>query len=217
MAGESADNYQERSYGAEEIGFGGKPGIVVVDFQLGFTDGQYALGGAPLIMRAVDNTERLLEVARRCNVPVANCNTAYMNEREMPYWKVGAVRETFLHDHPSVALDPRIYDPDYDLKICKTGASIFFDTTVASYFVKERVDTVIVTGCVTSGCIRATTIDSFSHRFRTIVPEDCVGDHEEGPHRDNLRDVGRRYADISSADACIDYIEAWRDRNDRTT
>ena len=76
-------------------------------------------------------------------------------------------------------LDPRIYDPDYDIKICKSAGSIFFDTTVASYFVKQRVDTVIVTGCVTSGCIRASVSDSFSHRFRTIVPEDCVGDYDE--------------------------------------
>jgi len=208
-----SDAYIQRTYGAAEIGFGEKPGIVVVDYQLGFTDPQYPLGGAPLIQRGVQNTERLLRVARRCNVPVAVCNTAYMNEREMPYWKVGAVRESFLHDHPSVALDPRIYEPDYDLKVCKSAASIFFNTTVAAYFAKERVDTVIVTGCVTSGCIRASVIDSFSHRFRTIVPEDCVGDHDEGPHRDNLRDVGRRYADISSADACIAYIEDWRGRN----
>ncbi len=207
------DVYVERSYGSEEIGFGDKPGVVVVDYQLGFTSADYPLGGAPLIARGVDNTERLLQVARRCNVPVAVCNTAYMNEREMPYWKVGAVRETFLHEHPSTALDPRIHDPEYDLAVCKTGASIFFDTTVAAYFAKERVDTVIVTGCVTSGCIRATVIDSFSHRFRTIVPEDCVGDHDEGPHRDNLRDVARRYADISSADACIDEIERWRQKN----
>ncbi len=207
------DVFAERSYGALEIGFGEKPGIVVVDYQLGFTDAQYPLGGAPLIMRGLENTARLLDVARRANVPVAVCNTAYLNEREMPYWKVGAVRESFLHDHPSTALDPRIYDPGYDLAVCKTAASIFFNTTVASYFAKERVDTVIVTGCVTSGCIRASTIDSFSHRFRTIVPEDCVGDHDEGPHRDNLRDVGRRYADISSADACIDQIETWRRRN----
>ncbi len=207
------DVYSERSYGAREIGFGEKPGIVVVDYQLGFTDPKYPLGGASLIARGVENTARLLDVARRANVPVAVCNTAYMNEREMPHWKVGAVAETFLHEHPSTALDPRIYDPDYDLAVCKTAASIFFDTTVASYFTKERVDTVIVTGCVTSGCIRASTIDSFSHRFRTVVPEDCVGDHDEGPHRDNLRDVGRRYADISTADACIDYIESWRRKN----
>jgi maleamate amidohydrolase len=207
------DVYQKRSYGQVEIGFGEQPGIVVVDYQLGFTDPRYPLGGAPLILRGVENTARLLEVARRAGVPVANCYTAYMNNREMPYWKITAVHETFLHGHPSTALDLRIYDPDYDLKICKTGASIFFDTTVASYFGRERVDTVIVTGCVTSGCIRATVIDSFSHRFRTIVPEDCVGDHDEGPHRANLRDVERRYADISTADDCIKRIEQWRKRN----
>lgn len=207
------DVYQERSYAQVPVGFGAKPGIVVVDYQLGFTDGRYPLGGAPLVLRGVENTQRLLAVARRCNVPVANCYTAYMNEREMPYWKVKAVRETFLHGHPCTELDPRIYDPAYDLRICKPAASIFFDTTVSSYFIKERVDTVIVTGCVTSGCIRATVIDSFSHRFRTIVPEDCVGDHEQGPHEQNLRDVGRRYADISSAEACIEYIETWQRRN----
>lgn len=204
-----ADPYVQRSYGELEIGFGEKPGVVVVDYQLGFTDARYPLGGAPLIMRGLENTARVLEVARRLGVPVANCNTAYLNEREMPYWKITAVHETFLHDHPSVALDPRIHAPDYDLFVTKTGASIFFQTPVAAYFTKERVDTVIVTGCVTSGCIRATTIDSFSHRFRTIVPEDCVGDHDEGPHRDNLRDVGRRYADISAAEEVIRHLEAW--------
>ena len=83
----------------------------------------------------------------------------------------------------------------------------------SSYFIKQRVDTVIVTGCVTSGCTRATVNDSFSHRFRTIVPEDCVGDHDEGPHRDNLRDMSRRYADVTDADACIEYVEDRRRRN----
>jgi len=207
------DVYEQRSYAQVPIGFGEKPGIVVVDFQVGFTDPQYDLGGAPLIMRAVDNTARLLETARRCGVPIASCYTSYLHEREMPYWKVKAVHETFLHGHPATELEPKIYDKDYDVKVCKTGASIFFDTTVASYFVKERVDTVLVTGCVTSGCIRASTIDSFSHRFRTIVPEDCVGDHDEGPHNDNLRDISRRYADLSTADECIEFIDGWRKKN----
>ena len=94
------DDYQRRSYGEISVGTGEKPGIVVVDFQLGFTDPQYPLGGAPLVMRAVENTAKLLKVARRVGVPVAVCNTAYMNEREMPYWKITAVKQTFLHDHP---------------------------------------------------------------------------------------------------------------------
>ena len=98
------DDYQRRSYGEISVGTGEKPGIVVVDFQLGFTDPQYPLGGAPLVMRALENTAKLLKVARRVGAPVAVCNTAYMNEREMPYWKITAVKQTFLHDHPSTCL-----------------------------------------------------------------------------------------------------------------
>lgn len=204
------DDYKNRSYGEIPVGLGSKPGIVVVDFQRGFTDAQYPLGGAPLVMRALENTARLLAVARAYGVPVATCNTAYMNEREMPYWKITAVRNTFLHDHPSVAIDERIHDPSYDLTVCKKGPSIFFNTDVSDYFAKERVDTVIVTGCNTSGCIRATSIDAFSHRYRTLVPEDCVGDIEEQPHRDNLRDIGRRYVDVVDLDHVLAYLEAWQ-------
>ncbi len=204
------DDYRRRSYGEIPVGTGAKPGVVVVDFQKGFTDARYPLGGAPLIMRALENTEKLLKVARAFGVPVANCNTAYMNEREMPYWKITAVRETFLRDHPSVELDPRIYDAEYDLAVCKKGPSIFFGTDVADFFTKERVDTVIVTGCTTSGCIRATSIDAFSYRYRTLVPEDCVGDMEEQPHRENLRDLGRRYVDVIDLRYALDYLESWR-------
>ena len=202
------DDYQRRSYGEISVGTGDKPGIVVVDFQLGFTDPQYPLGGAPLVVRALENTAALLKVARRHGVPVAVCNTAYLNEREMPYWKITAVRETFR-------LDPRIYEPAYDLQVTKKGPSIFFETGVANYFIKERVDTVIVTGCNTSGCIRGTALDSFSLRYRTLVPEDCVGDIEEQPHRDNLRDIGRRYVDVVDLAFCTDYLESWAKRNSR--
>ncbi len=207
------DDYQNRSYGEIPVGFGERPGIVVVDFQTAFTDPRYPLGGAPLVMRAVENTAKLLEVARRYDVPVASCYTAYMNEREMPYWKITAVRDTFREDHPGSALDPRIHDPSYDLTVCKKAPSIFFETGVSAYFVKERVDTVIVTGCNTSGCIRATAIDSFSYRFRTIVPEDCVGDIEEQPHRDNLRDLGRRYVDVVDLATCLSFLDEWRKKN----
>ena len=78
---------------------------------------------------------------------------------------------------------------------------------------KERVDTMIVTGCNTSGCIRGSALDSFSHRFRTLVPEDCVGDIEEQPHKDNLRDIGRRYVDVTDLAFCVDYLERWGKRN----
>ena len=96
------------------------------------------------------------------------------------------------------------------MTIVKNGPSIFFQTPVITYLVRERIDTVIVTGCVTSGCVRASVVDSFQHGFRTLVPEDCVGDHDEGPHWANLRDVERRYADITDAERMIERIESLR-------
>ncbi|MGE0852682.1 MAG: isochorismatase family protein [Hyphomicrobiaceae bacterium] len=208
------DGYESRSYGEHPVGFGRKPGIVVVDFQLAFTDPKYALGGAPLIERAVRNTSRLLDVARRSRIPVANCYMAYQSKAHMMmHWKVGFTREHLLVEHPCTALDPRTHDPSYDLIVCKPGASIFFQTPVVSYFVSHGVDTVIVTGCVTSGCVRASIIDSFQYGFRTIVPQDCVGDQDERPHQDNLRDVGRRYCDITDVQAVCNEIEDYRNRN----
>ncbi|OAB54848.1 hydrolase [Phormidium willei BDU 130791] len=215
MTDTGARDYEERSYGAHEVGLGRRPGIVVVDFQKGFTEARYPLGGAPLIMQAVAQTERLLKAARRNNVPIATCNTAYRSWEDMPHWKITAVREEFLHGHPSVELDPRIYEPDYDVFVTKTGPSIFFQTPVVPYFVKQQVDTVIVTGCTTSGCIRASSIDSFQWGFRTIVAEGCVGDHEERPHNDNLRDISRRYVDLKSTDDLIAYLEDCGRRNAR--
>ncbi|MEM7190086.1 MAG: isochorismatase family protein [Pseudomonadota bacterium] len=213
MSDSSDAAYANATYGAVQIGYGQKPGIAVVDFQKGFVDPQYNMGGAPLIERAVGNTARLLEVARRAGVPVANCYTAYTSEADMPYWKVAEVKKNLIHGHPATEFDERIYDPDYDVKLCKAGASIFFQTPIVPFMVKQQVDTLIVVGCVTSGCIRASVIDSFQYGFRTIVPEDGVGDQDERPHHDNLRDCGRRYCDVTDTDSVIEWIEGWRGRN----
>ena len=204
MSDTSDATYRERTYGSHDIGYGSRPGIAVVDFQYAFTDPKYDLGGSSLIQRAVDNTARLLDVARRCRVPIANCYTAYSSREDMPHWKISAVHETLIHGNHATEFDKRIYDPDYDAKFVKSGASVFFQTPIAPFMVKQRVDTMIVVGCVTSGCVRASIIDSFQYGFRTIVPEDGVGDQDERPHNDNLRDVGRRYADITDTDSVID-------------
>ena len=207
------DTYRDIGYEATEIGFGEQPGILVVDLQVGFTDPRFPLGGRPLVRRAVDNAARVLAAARRATLPVANCYTAYGSERDKPYWKIGPVRESFYEGDPCTEMEPRTVDADYDYILRKSAPSIFFQTPVASFLTRNRVDTTIVMGCMTSGCIRASVVDSFSNGYRTMVPEDCVGDAEEGPHRDNLRDVSRRYADIVSAGRVLDYIEEIRKRN----
>ena len=210
MTEERAEQYA--TYGQHGVGFGEKPAILVVDFQRGFTEPEFDMGGAPLIERAVGNTARLLEAARTAGVPVVKCVMAYGNKHEQPHWKVSACHDLIL-GRRECEFDPRIHDPDYDMTIVKKGPSIFFQTPVITYLVRERVDTVVVTGCVTSGCVRASVVDSFQYGFRTLVPEDCVGDHDVEPHQANLRDVERRYADITDAEQTIKRIEAWRGSN----
>jgi maleamate amidohydrolase len=83
---------------------------------------------------------------------------------------------------------------------------MFFQTPLITFLVKQGIDTVIVTGCTTSGCVRATVVDAFSYGFRVLVPEECVGDPDERQHRSNLEDVGRRYADVMTADAVEAYL-----------
>ncbi len=207
------DEYGQRGYGGTPVGFGARVGIAVVDFQLGFTDPRFPLGGAALTERAVVNTATLLRAARAARLPVVSCYTAYRGAGDAPHWKVPPVTETLRHGTEPVQLDPRIHDPAYDIVLCKAAPSIFFHTAAAPIFVRQGVDTVIVTGCTTSGCVRASVIDAFSYGFRVIVPEDCVGDVEDGPHLSNLRDVGRRYADVVTLDACLAHIAGLPRRN----
>lgn len=91
---------------------------------------------------------------------------------------------------------------DSDIYLLKQYPSAFFGTPLSTILRHRGVDTVLIMGVTTSGCVRASIIDSFSYGFKTIVVEDSCGDQEAGPHEDNMRDVSRRYADlISSADA----------------
>lgn len=208
-----ADAYQEATYGEYKIGYGKRPAVVVVDFQKAFTDPAFPIGGFKHIHDARDETGRLLDVARRCGIPVASCFTGYWTKEDMPYWKIGAVRDEFFFGTPGMEMDEKTTDPKYDYVFSKSAPSIFFKTPLTTFLTKQGVDTVIVTGCTTSGCVRASVIDSFSHGFRTIVPESCVGDADEGPHRDNLRDVGRRYADVVSRAEVEAYFEDVRKTN----
>ncbi len=207
-----SDVYQQRGYGQQPQGFGEKPGLVVVDFQTGFTDPAFPMGGAPMVERAVLNTARLMRAARAAGLPVIACVVAFDGPRAAPHWKVAPVLD-LLAGTAGTALDPRIAAEAPDVVLTKTAPSIFFGTAAGAILTRERVDTVIVTGCITSGCVRASVIDAFSLGFRVQVPEDCVGDHDELAHRQNLSDVGRRYADVIDADTAIAAIERWAHRN----
>ena len=200
-----SDAYREAGYGSCEIGLGNRPAILVVDFQLAFTDPGFPLGGMTRIHVARDRTATLLGVARGRGVPVAACYTSYHGPGDMPLWKVRAVRDEFFHGHPCTTMDPLIDHPD-NFTFCKNAPSMFFQTPLVTWLVRQGVDTVLVAGCTTSGCVRATVVDAFSHGFRVQVIADCCGDAEQGPHDDALRDIGRRYADVTDAQRVAEYL-----------
>lgn len=197
------DSFARAGYGGRSVGFGSRAALLVVDFQLAFTDTRYQMGRSDHVTRAVDRTATLLDQAAALGLPVAACNVGWSDLRGMPYWKASACYEGMAPGDEGLILDPRIDRPG-QYQFTKVAPSMFFATPLMTFLVKERVDTVIVTGCTTSGCVRATIVDAFSHGFRTIVPEPCCGDQDEQAHTANLTDVGRRYADVLSLETTIE-------------
>ncbi|KGE04524.1 isochorismatase family protein [Pseudohaliea rubra] len=191
----SRDAFAEASYGARALGFGRRPAILVVDFQRAFTDSAFPMGRSAHVQRAVDETAALLAFARPLGIPVATCAVGWCSEKDMGRWKVDAVYDGLFYGQPGMELDPRIAGAG-DFHFTKGAPSMFFGTPLVTFLTREAVDTVLVTGCTTSGCVRATVNDAFSYGYRVIVPEACCGDQDQEAHEANLRDVGRRYADV---------------------
>ena len=201
------DPWVRRGYGQVSIEPGERPAVLVVDLQYAFTDPSFEFGGAELIERATVNTARLLAAARRAGVPVFQTVVAWRDEKDVGLWTIKLPScAKITPDSRWAQVDARVWD-DSDTLLVKKWPSFFHGTPLHSVLTAMQRDTVIVTGCTTSGCVRATTVDAFSNGFRTLVPEDCVGDQGRDAHDSNLRDVHRRYAEVTSADEAIAYLE----------
>ena len=209
-----SDIYTQRGYRNEMVGFGAKPALLVVDFQRGFTDSRFPMGGAPMVGHAVDETTRVMRAAKSAGILIIACVIAFDSRKSAPLWKIGPVLDLQAGSE-ATELDPRIAAEGPDVVLSKTAPSLFFGTAASAILTRERVDTVIVTGCITSGCVRATLVDAFSLGLRVQVAKDCCGDHDLVAHEQNLADVARRYADVIDADTAIESINKWRSRNDR--
>lgn len=184
-------------YGTRPVGFGSRPAVLVVDFQRAVTCSEYPLGRSPMVGEAVERTAALLDVTEALGIPAVACVQAYApGLADKPLWKVPAPDE-WIEGSAMVELDERIARPGLTVLV-KKAPSMFFGTALASILTKLGVDTTIVTGATTSGCVRATVVDSFSHGFHTIVISDCVADQGVDEHLASLRDVDRRYADVLS-------------------
>lgn len=202
----SGEGFTRAGYGAHRIGFGRKAAVIVVDLQRAFTDADYPMGRSDHVDRAVQNTVRLIEHAKSLGALVATCSVGWCSDKDMGRWKISSVYSDMFYGDRGLELDPRLAGKS-DFHFIKGAPSAFFGTPLNTFLVKNDIDTVLVTGATTSGCVRATIVDAFSQGYRVIVPEPCCGDQEEEAHRANLNDVGRRYADVLTLEETLAGLE----------
>jgi len=189
------DIYQQQGF-AGTIGMGTKPALVIVDFLIGFTDPAHFGGGN--ILSAIEGTVDLLAFARAKNWPIAHTRVVYADDGSDCGGftrKVPALRR-LTETSELTKIVPELTPAPGELLVRKRNASAFFGTELVGWLASRQVDTLVVAGCTTSGCVRATVIDSCSHNFRTIVALNGVGDRAMGPHEANLFDMRQKYADL---------------------
>jgi len=201
--------YRTHGFG-NRIGFGDRPAVVVVDFFYGCTSEEF-LGG-PHVSAAVDRTAALLPAARAVGVPVIYSTVTFRDDLADAGWfgvKVPSIK-MFQAGTKAVLIDERVTPGPDDHVVPKKMASVFFGTHLPMVLAHLRVDTLIVTGCTTSGCVRATVVDGCAQGYRVIVPHECVGDRAAGPHEANLFDMDQKYADVVETAEVMSYLDSIR-------
>jgi len=192
------DVYEKQNFG-NQSGIGDTPALLIVDFVNGFADPEQFGGGN--IQAAIDKTVELLAFARAEKLPIATTRVVYADDgSDTGVFCIKAPGlKALTEDAPASKIVDQLTPINGEYVVRKTQPSGFFGTDLAEWYQNQGVDTVLITGCTTSGCIRASVIDAMSHNFKTVVVTDCVGDRAIGPHEANLFDMGQKYADLMTA------------------
>ena len=212
MSDEQAREVYARARLGESVTMGSRPAVLVVDFSCGFTDPACTLGSE--LTAEVEATKRLLAAAREKGLPVVFTTIGFepsLKDGGLWLQKVPALGDLQLGGH-WVEIDPRLEPREDETVIVKKGASAFFGTNLAAILVSQQVDSVILCGATTSGCIRATAVDLLQNGWPTLVPRECVGDRAQAPHEANLFDIQAKYADVVGLEAALAYVESVPER-----
>lgn len=197
-----------------KFGFGEKLAIVNVDFQRAYTDIAAFKTAYETDPRQIEHVNTISRLARERGMPVVWTHVGYTaGGADAGVW---GTRTNTPDSLQNIAVgserwdfDPRCeIDDAMDAVYTKRMPSAFFETPLASWLTWHKIDTVVVTGGSTSGCVRATAVDSLSHGYRTIVPIECVADKHESYHFANLTDLQLKYADVEPVQSVIDWLEA---------
>lgn len=205
---ESLDqNYARAGYHARQT-WGRRPALILVDFAHAYFEPASPLFGGEGCARARDNAARLVEVARKAGTPVIWTEVRYLpgGADGGVFFRKAPPLKVLEQGSPLGDLTPGLERLPSEVMVTKQYPSAFFGTSLAATLTAAGVDTVLLTGLTTSGCVRATCVDAMSHGFVTLVVKDAVGDRADGPHDANLFDMSAKYADLVSTSEAADYL-----------
>jgi len=208
MSDEQAQEVYAKAGLGASVTLGSRPAVLVIDFSCGFTDPECSLGSD--MTEAVEQTKRLLDAARAKGLPVIYTTIGFDSSlKDGGLWmqKVPSLADLQIGGK-WVEIDPRLEPREDETIVMKKGASGFFGTNLASILVSQGVDTVVLCGATTSGCVRGTAVDLLQYGWPTIVPRECVADRAQAPHEANLFDIQAKYADVVSVEDALAYLES---------
>jgi len=203
---EEQELYERGGWGGT-LGFGRRPALLVVDMYTAFVDPAYPFSSpsAPATVRAI---ETVLAAARASGCPVFFSKARSRSiPAERGRWKSAGVRQPIMSNPLAYEIVPELRPLEHESVIVKSAPSAFFGSDLASYLIYHNVDTVIVTGTVTSGCIRDTVLDAFNYSFRVIVPVECVCDRGITSHKVTLFDIHMKYGDVVPMADVLRYLQ----------
>ncbi len=202
MSSNDVQTYSRQGFGAS-LELKAPVGLLIIDLVNGFADP--AVFGGGNIPDAIKNTVPLLEEARKRGWPVAHTRIVFADDgadHNIFTLKVPSMLNLKEHDHNS-AIVPELTPAPGELVVRKTVPSAFFGTSLAAWLTHRGVQTLVVAGAVTSGCVRASVVDAMQLGFRPLVVSDCVGDRAQGPHDANLFDMEQKYAAVMTRDEAL--------------
>jgi maleamate amidohydrolase len=204
MSDDLAQNYKI-AYD-NKIGFGKKPALILIDFVQAYFEPSCALYAD--VRPALDAALRVRAAARAAAIPVIYTNVVYQKNGfdGGRFFEKAKPLVNFLQGSPMGSWPEGLAPADDELVVSKQYPSAFFGTSLSSTLTSNGIDTLIITGLTTSGCVRATCIDTCSHGFIPIIVEDACGDRHEAPHKANIFDMNAKYGDAVSADEAIGYL-----------
>jgi maleamate amidohydrolase len=199
------DDLNENYAGAFDghLPFGKRPALIIIDFVMAYLEPASPLYAG--VKDALASNERVLAAARNAAIPVIFTNVVYTpggRDGGIFYRKVPALK-LFERGNPLGVFPPTLQPEGDELVISKQYASAFFGTHLASTLTAMQIDTLLITGLSTSGCVRATALDACQHGFAPFVIREACGDRHSAPHEANLFDLQAKYAEVISEGTAV--------------